>query len=210
MSTVSPIQLKRLDDHEDAGGAWEHLKGYGNLAFDIGANIGQAAKVLAVGYKTVIAFEPCQESFVALNAECPFNVIRRNIAISDHIGSVELDEMSYSISTGQLTTGSGLSWGVPVGKRKVSCTTLNQIAGLYGQPDFIKIDTEGHEVNIVIGGLDTLNKTQRFIIEVHAAENELPIRMMLPDRKFFKLSEPFYVSPEIRANHFWLQSTLYD
>lgn len=198
--------VHRLDGHYDQAGAWDVLAdAKGELAFDIGANIGQSTKVLAKGFKKVVAFEPCQESFDILACEAPTNVTPVQIAVWSSTGDVELEEHTTSIATGQLTNGDGLHWGPKVGSRRVACRTLNKLVEDFGLPDFVKIDTEGSEVEIVIGGLQTLQRIPHMIIEVHAAENEAKIRNYLP-RRWEKLEHDLRVGSPTRVNHFWLVS----
>lgn len=199
--------ITRLDLHQDQAGAWDVISNAtGNLAFDIGANIGQSTKVLANGFKKVVAFEPCQESFEILATEMPFNVSPVQLAVSSVDGRVELEEHAYSISTGQLTAGDGLSWGKKVGTRLVTARKLDQLVMDWGYPDFVKIDTEGSEVEIVRGGISTLTDMPSFIIEVHRAENEQVIRDLLPHRDFKKLTHHPSIAPRLRRDHFWLVS----
>jgi FkbM family methyltransferase len=199
--------ISRLDHHKDQAGAWDVLTAAsGELAFDIGANIGQAARVLAAGFKKVIAFEPCIESFEILTVEAAYNVTPIQLAVSSASGRVELEEHAVSISTGQLTTSDGLHWGPKVGSRTVPSRTLDSLADDFGLPDFVKIDTEGHEVEVVRGGLGCLRHIPGVIIEVHRAENETLIRELLPDRDWTLLIHDLRISPPIRQNHFWMVS----
>lgn len=200
------MSITRLDYHTDITGAWDHLKGKGALAFDIGANIGQAAAVLAQGYKKVISFEPCIESYEILKREAPRNVECLNFAVSDHIGMVTLHEAFYSIITGQLVTHEGLGWGELTGSRDVPCYDLASLVDVYGMPDFIKIDTEGHEVAIVAGGIEVCSNVTHLVIEVHKQENEQTIRSLLPTRTMRKIVHPLFIDDFTRQNHFWLTS----
>lgn len=197
----------RLDDHKDQAGAWDVLEAaQGELAYDIGANVGQSTKVLSAGFKKVIAFEPCLESWEILQVEAPANVLPIMLAVSSVDGEIVLEEHSVSIGTGQLTKGDGLHWGHKVGSRVVPSLTLDTLVNHYGMPDFVKIDTEGSEVEIVRGGMKTLAEVEHLIIEVHHAGNEKPIRGMLPMHHFKKLEHNMRISSPIRQNHFWLVS----
>lgn len=144
---------------------YPRLKGV--LAFDIGANIGQIAHVLAPNFGTVISVEPCAESFKILQDEAPENVTCLDCAISDHAGTVTLMEAEQSIKSGQLVTKEGLHWGPIVGSRDIPCRTLDSLAGEYGTPDFVKIDTEGHELPIVLGAEKVLRSGCRWLVEIH-------------------------------------------
>lgn len=199
--------MNRLDHHKDQAGAWDVLEAaHGDLAFDVGANIGQSTKVLHLGFKKVIAFEPCMESYEILDVEAPPNVLPIMMAVWSSNGEIELEEHENSIQTGQLTISDGLFWGKKVGSRTVRAATLDYLSMIYGQPDFVKIDTEGSEIEVVTGGVNTLTDTPSFIIEVHKAENEGPLRDLLSTRKFQKLEHDLRLHSETRRNHFWLVS----
>ena len=178
----------------------------GMLAFDIGANIGQSTRVLAENFVKVIAFEPCIESYEILAREAPRCVEAVWTAVSSQSGHVVLTETAQHIETGQLTTGIGLHWGPVVGERKVPAITLDQATEQYGTPNFVKIDTEGHEVEVVHGGQVLLStEFPTLLIEVHRKENEQILRDLLLGYNIEKLEhESLRPESEIRQNHFWL------
>lgn len=196
----------RLDGHEDQAGAWDVLKNaHGSLAWDVGANIGQSTQVLARNFETVIAFEPCEESASILRAEAPGNVRVIEAAVSSEVGVIQLEEAERSIRTGQLVTGVGLPiWGERLGLRTVPSITLDSRAD--ERPDFIKVDTEGHEVEVVRGGLTAFASCPSVIIECHRAENEGPIREMLPMFEWEVLRHGDYVRKDgpLYAHHYWI------
>lgn len=197
--------MNRLDHHRDQAGAWDVLAAaHGDLAFDVGANIGQSTKVLHLGFVKVIAFEPCLESYDILQVEAPPNVIPINVAVWSSIGEIELEEHENSISTGQLTIGDGLFWGKKVGSRTVRSMTLDYLAEVYGQPDFVKIDTEGSEIEVVKGGMHMLKKVPSIIIECHAEPNGPMLMDMLPRFSWRKLEHDLRVGSPTRANHYWI------
>lgn len=141
----------------------------GKLAFDIGANGGYVAKLLARCFDSVVAVEPCAESYAYLIPRCPVpNLTTLNIAVSDHVGTVTLGVKKFTETIGELFTGDSLEeWGPDVDKREVPCTTLDELAKEYGYPDFVKIDTEGHEALIIDGAHEVFSRKPKFIIEVH-------------------------------------------
>lgn len=174
----------------------------GRLAFNIGANIGQAARVLAPNFRTVVALEPCKESFDILLEESAPNVLPIMAAVSAETGSVELTESADSIATGQLTTGSGLSWGAALGTRSVDSVTIDDLVAHYGQPDFVNVDTEGHEVAVMEGW--TRRKCEA-LIECHREEHEELVRLLY-GAPLRRLSHAKPVAENTRRNHYWLTS----
>lgn len=198
------MTIVRLDGHADQAGAWDVLAAAkGHLAFDIGANIGQAARVLAQNFATVVSLEPCDESYMVLLEETPPNVVCLPTAAGPREGTLRLTECEGSIRTGQLTTGEGLAWGRVVGQRSVPATTIDALAEHYGQPQFVKIDTEGHEVAVLEGWRGPKCDV---LIEVHKAENEYACRKLYgaPLRKL--THDPKKVGARTRHEHFWLAS----
>lgn len=174
----------------------------GELALNIGANIGQAAHHLAPRFEQVIAFEPCWESFAVLDAEAPPNVQCRLVAVSDHVGELTLTESSRSILTGQLTTGGGLQWGEQVGERTIPCVTVDAL-GL--DPDLIQVDTEGHEVLVLTGAVETVRRCRpQLFVEVHHQSNQAPIRELFPDYEWEVITYPNVRPHSMLVHHYWM------
>lgn len=183
----------------------------GDLAFDIGANGGMTASILAERFYEVIACEPAEESFEHLVIDAPFNVRTLQIAISDHDGEVILNEVEITRSLGELVTGDSLSptWGMKFGERCVPCMTLDALAQEFGYPDFVKIDTEGHEIPILQGAQKVFaDPLLQFVIEVHSEPDGKQITEFLTDRgyRFRRVSHEFRPESPYHNVHYWLVS----
>lgn len=200
---------------------WAHLEAFtGAMAFDIGANAGQSAVALASRFETVHSFEPAVESLEALAAAgLPDNVHVHPWAVSDHNGGVTLVEQERHLARGQLTTrdltvptsfeDETHGWGKVTGTRVVECVTLSALAVMFGQPDLVKCDVEGHEGLVVDGGLDVLlGHTPGLFIEVHNASlGEYIHEMLAPvyGHRLQTVRHPNYPPEHIGwANHYWL------
>lgn len=145
----------------------------GERAFDIGANGGMTSRLLAERFTEVHAFEPAAESYDHLSAGLPEHVWAHKVAVSDHDGEVTLDVREVLGKWGELTTGESMaqSWGEHTGRRSVPCVTVDAFAAEHGDPDFIKVDTEGHERAVIRGALETIGRCDpRLLIEVHDRE----------------------------------------
>lgn len=193
----------------DPAAIWQSFEDYrGDLAFDVGANGGAVVAKLAPHFGTVVAFEPCAESFVHLERTAPANVVAVPMAVSDHDGEVVLNESRITDSFGELSTGDSLvnSWGEATGSRQVPCLTLDAAEQTYGVPDFIKIDTEGHELLIVQGGRHLLAiHHPALMIEVHSELNGAEIVRTLGDYDFTRVDHPAYRPDSYyRQNHYYL------
>lgn len=184
---------------------------HGELAFDVGANGGSVARRLARHFARVVAFEPCAESFADLARDLPDRITAVPQALSDEAGTVTLSETVSGSAHGELVTGDSLrySWGDPTGERQVEATTLDAAAARFGTPDFVKIDTEGHELRVVLGGMDLLQAgVTEVLIEVHAEGNGPRIMDLLPNLTWQTFRHPGYEPGSYGwANHFYLIGT---
>jgi FkbM family methyltransferase len=179
---------------------------HGDLGFDIGANGGMTVMLLSPNFDRLVAYEPAVESWSVLN-ECPDNCEAVLAAVSDTVGEIELDERAVTRSMGELTTGNSMpnQWGDYIGVRQVRSVTIDSEAERVGDPDFIKVDTEGHEAHIIRGGIETIRRADpRLLIEVHSEENGDEIIDLLKGR-ITKVEHPFYpVGSRMRRNHYYI------
>jgi FkbM family methyltransferase len=145
----------------------------GEVGWDIGANCGQSVPRMRMAARRVLCFEPAVESYAVLERAWRGNdgLSFRNIAVSDHDGEVELGVLSEQIETGQLVTP-GLEWkpgdAERTERRLVPCRTADSLAREYGKPDFIKVDTEGHELKVLQGAFRLLARGTDWLIEFHS------------------------------------------
>lgn len=195
----------------DPGVIWSALENVtGKRAFDVGANVGAVARMLAKNFTWVVAFEPALESLIELVDDCPPNVIPANVAVTSKHGPVYLSESEQSIKTGQLVSPSEemeWSWGPHLRRRLVGGITLDEATKSYGVPDFVKIDVEGHEVQVVEGGPALWERyAPRVLIEVHGAGFEEPLRALLPNYTLELVRHPGYSESHAGfRNHFFLR-----
>lgn len=132
----------------------------GDVAFDVGANLGYFSAVMAqaVGRDgEVAAFEPVGTTFRRLEETRRWSSLPQikafNVAVGDHEGTVRLwhaRESSAIAST---------SYRVPGGRQEtVELGTIDGYvtAGTVRPPRLIKIDVEGHELDVVRGAMGTI------------------------------------------------------
>jgi len=139
----------------------EHHKP-GTDILDIGANIGYNTLMFS-DYGPVIAFEPVFHQIVKLNVEG--NTLRHDVqvamcALSDVKEVREMNipahgcESNTHINYGGTTLHASGDWkGAGV---KVNCERLDDIYS--GVPSFIKLDVEGHELQVLKGAEETIRK----------------------------------------------------
>jgi FkbM family methyltransferase len=202
--------ITRLDGHQDQAGAWDVISAAtGRVAWDVGSNVGQAAKVLAKNFDRVMAFEPCAESYAILYDEAPGNVEALPFAIGRVDGTITLDVAEHSINTGQLVSpGRPLpGWGGYQGSRTVPCRSLDSFLMHNDKPDFVKIDVEGSEIEVLEGARLLFAEVRpRVIVEVHREEHGPLVRELLPGYELIELRHGPYARPggPTWLNHYWL------
>jgi FkbM family methyltransferase len=133
----------------------------GGLAFDIGAHVGdRTASFLRLG-ASVVALEPQPRVFRALRLIHGRNP--RAVLLCEAAGaSPELIDMYINTDNPTISTVSpdliaaartaadwqGQVWDAEI---RVPVTTLDHLIARYGIPDFVKIDVEGHEAEVLAG-----------------------------------------------------------
>lgn len=184
----------------------------GNIAYDIGGNIGEIARILSYNFKQVYSFEPAEESFAKLynlSKEIQ-NIIPVPLAVSDNQGKIELNISSNSIRKGQLVSGDYLdNWGKMMGTRTVMATTIDEFIKNHPPPDFMKIDVEGHEVKVINGSFECIKAFRpRLFIEIHSDYLGASIRKALASFYDFEIVlHPSYSDKSPRKkNHYFMYS----
>ena len=148
-----------------------------DLVFDIGANAGQYARELrALGYKgKIISFEPQSKAYSALAKSAEndpewqaFNCAIGNkneqstINISENSGSSSL----YDINDISIEAQPDTRY---IGKETIQVKRLDSVFPDFytgNQQVFLKIDTQGYEMNVLEGGLDALQHANGLQIEM--------------------------------------------
>lgn len=134
----------------------------GDTALDIGANLGSFTKLFSelVGPEgSVIAFEPVPQTFRTLTAGikrfCRDNVQAMNSAVSDKVGTVFMAIPFYEDSAvdnfyrAHITNSADSA-------NKFSVKTLTIDSLRLPRVDFIKIDVEDHELEVLHGCRETI------------------------------------------------------
>lgn len=135
----------------------------GYLCYDVGANLGNRTRVFLELQTKVLAVEPQDSCYYHLQLEFGNRITLVKKGLSNKIGSTILHVAESS-------TISSISeeWISSVGKRRfkssnwdqkeeIELSTLDELIRLYGIPDFIKIDVEGHEPEVLEGLSQAVN-----------------------------------------------------
>lgn len=173
----------------------------GDVGWDVGANCGQSIAEMQTRFETVVAFEPAEECWPYLH-QFP-DLTWLPIGLSDTDEKVDLVALPDKISTGQLVTAGtvGMEWdphGDDAVVRPVVCRTVDSLIaeGTVPEPDFMKIDVEGHELKVLYGARKTLAvKRPRLLVEFHAPHLHRSIVDMLEGLG--------YETQTVRHPHYW-------
>lgn len=143
-----------------------HIK-HNSVFYDIGANYGFYSSLVCnlADQAKVFAFEP---SFTLMRClrknidETRCTVINKAVSINDS----ERILISYSknnLSMGSLQNTEDVSGPKKQGREVVSSISLDKFSENNPDPDFIKIDVEGHEAAVIEGGLKLLTRANPII-----------------------------------------------
>lgn len=169
------------DPIEVSSQLWQGFKG--STGWDVGANCGQSIMEMAFDFTRIVSFEPSPDSFATAKALVAQHHINHaevlNIALSDHDGFVALAYPAQEQrETGQLCTPGtkGMEWEPEdwslVDHVHVPCRRADTVAAEQGTPDFIKVDTEGHELLVLHGALWLISEGKTdFLVEFHTPGN---------------------------------------
>lgn len=191
------------------------------VVFDVGANEGAfVTNVLSLrpGAR-VHAFEPNPPTFRRLASRFAGSAVRANpLGVSDKAGTLEIvDYAGAEGSTHASFTPRGMSELRPAGEAErplvrtpVAVTTLDAYAAENGVDviDYLKIDVEGHEREVLVGarGLLTTGRVRAIQMEVNAHNavtgfSLYRIADLLPDFEIFKILPDGAYRIEYRTFH---------
>jgi FkbM family methyltransferase len=146
-------------------GWWPQVQAVNNgLAFDIGANAGTWTVDLLSVFKSVISLEP------DMRCEPPPGLAYDRRAVWSYTGTATLHSREKALQSSLLpdhAIGEGSKAVHVISQSDVECVTLDDLAEQYGQPDFIKMDIEGGEVEALKGATADCFRHALWLIEVH-------------------------------------------
>lgn len=146
--------------------------------FDVGANSGQyAGKIRAGGYSgRLVSFEPLSEAHDSLSKAAKDDhewIVHPRSAIGDQAGSTTINVSGNSFSSSIFPMLEAHASAAPesqyVGTEEVKVIKLDDVFGDYAAPDgrnFLKIDTQGFEKQVLEGATDVLGDIAAIRIEL--------------------------------------------
>ncbi len=131
----------------------------GDLVFDVGANLGNRAKVFSRLGAIVVAVEPqtvCTDFLVSVfRDKANFHLVRKALGASTGQAEILICDKAHVISSlspewVRSVKESGRFSEYNWNRRETVCIdTLDNLVAQYGRPTFIKIDVEGFEDKVV-------------------------------------------------------------
>ena len=150
-------------------------------ALDIGANIGYVTSWLSKRWPRVTSFEPTPLTFECLQLNCTRSHIRlHNLGLSNINGNLCFATSDVKPDQNQIITNESKlrkHWGFTrVPTRRLDSFNFNTV-------DFIKIDVEGHEYQVIQGALGTIQRCRPAIMIEISYEGKLLDHEISSDHK---------------------------
>ena len=148
---------------------WKTLDLRGKVVYDIGAFHGLLTMLFARQAKAVVAFEPNSRNRQRLLENIRLNSFS-NVTVRPYGLSSEAmqAEMSFdSLVPGTASLDGALAQGAE--HETIELRVLDEEQGLPG-PDFIKVDVEGFELQVLKGAGRTLERHPDLFLEMHGAD----------------------------------------
>jgi FkbM family methyltransferase len=160
----------------------------GTIAFDIGANYGFFAMLAARAGAEVFAFEPDNENSKTLARHAAMNGLAPHIhivasAVYSYTGTIALEPPDVCGVHGNAHTRPQES--ETMNTVSVACTTLDDFIRANPRPNFVKVDVEGAESE-VLKGADRLFRICRpdLLCEIHDEQNASFVEIWLRERGY--------------------------
>ena len=136
----------------------------GDVVLDVGANIGAYTLLFArcASRGRVVAFEPAPTAFARLSENVGRNRLEARVRLVNKAVGDEAGSLRFSIGDKSSTHHVAVDRDNPPEKTmEVLCTTLSDEATLQSidRCDFIKIDVEGYEECVIVGGQAFIQRT---------------------------------------------------
>lgn len=147
-----------------------------DVIFDVGANVGQSAQEFSdrLQYTQIHCFEPFPSTFEELrsNTQKMVNVLLHPVALSSSSGHVSVNQSDCSTNNSINSTAEN-STSPSQNTVKIETRTLTEVFTELGlnRISLLKIDTEGHDLEVLHGSEEILERQAIDVIHVEAGMN---------------------------------------
>lgn len=159
----------------------------GWLVFDVGANVGVFTREQVRCGAEVYAFEPNPDCYRRLSRMVKANDLADRVRTFDCALGREAGTAGLHVPNGWTTSGSikqlsDSNGGMPI----VDVTTLDSIVSALEvtHVDLLKIDTEGAEIDVLLGAEEALKIVRRIVVEYHSPSLRQEVLQLLQVRGF--------------------------
>ena len=192
------------------------------VALDIGANAGQTFSKILTFAEYVVAFEPWPESYEYLvenyGDDSRISILQE--AVARETGTIELLAAPSKIETGQLVSADipGMEWSMDAAELgqvvEISAVSIDDFYSPDPDwpaptiPGFIKIDVEGHELEVLMGAQRTIEANRpHMLIEIHSEHlGDAIVNLLYTIYDLDVVRHPHYENDSLLwRSHFWIR-----
>jgi len=180
------------------------LRGPRRAAIDVGANLGEWSRWMALHFEQVISAEPdprARRLFYAAGAPRQCALLPIACGRESGVFSLHMREQSAQSS---LLESHPVEAGAAVQSIPVTVATLDQVAALCQHTviDFVKIDVEGAEADVLAGISSQAFRRARLLIEMHDRDTEVGLELQRLGYSDIRIRQNPYASAH--ENHKWI------
>jgi FkbM family methyltransferase len=195
------VDRSRLRAHKKRLDLFQSLVSPGDLCFDVGANIGDYTAALIAAGARVVAIDPQPSSVMELRARFKGDkrVVVEPIALGSKCGGAD-----FYVRDLHGTSSFIKNWETSeyIEKIHVPVRTIESLIAIYGKPNYVKIDVEGYELE-VIRGLESKVDLLSFEYHLTADDCAAKLKIIKTLARFGTLS--FNLLPDFASTFRWKQ-----
>lgn len=168
---------------------------------DVGANVGHYSESLRDSYPTaaIFAFEPNPKAFLKLEARLNDKVRSINIGLSDSVGELSLFDRADDQGSEHASLYSEVIseiHGAKADASTIEVTTIDLFceANKISEVALLKVDTEGHELKVMLGASKMIREGRIGIVQIEFNEMNRVSKCfyhdlisLFPKHKFYRL-----------------------